>query len=74
MATGTVKWFNGPSGFGVIAADAGGGELFVHQGSLLVDGASLDAGDRVEFEAHEGGMGTQAIDVQRAEHTRSETR
>ena len=62
MATGTVKSFNGPSGFGVIAADAGG-ELFVHRGSLLVPGATLDAGDRVEFEAHEGGMGAQAIDV-----------
>lgn len=30
---------------------------------LLVAGATLDAGDRVEFEAREGGMGAQAIDV-----------
>ena len=34
MASGTVKWFNGPSGFGVIT-DAGGCELFVHRGSLV---------------------------------------
>ena len=53
MATGRVKWFNGPSGFGVITADAGGGELFVHQGaswpperrrrSVLVDDAAADS-------------------------------
>jgi cold shock CspA family protein len=63
MASGTVKWFNGPSGFGVITPDADGAELFVYRGSLVAVGATLDAGDRVEFEVHEGGMGPQAVDV-----------
>lgn len=70
MATGTVKWFNGPSGFGVITADADGGDLFVHRGSLVDAGATLDAGDRVEFESHEGGMGAQAIEVHAVDGSR----
>jgi len=49
MASGTVKWFNGPSGFGVITADAGGCELSSTEGasSPLNDAGR---GDRVEFE------------------------
>ena len=66
MSTGTVKWFNGPSGFGVIVEDAEGDELFVHRGSLTASGATLAPGDRVAFEIHAGGMGAQAIDVQSA--------
>lgn len=62
-ATGTVKWFSGPSGHGVIAPDDGGSDLFVHRGSLLVTGSAIVAGDRVEFEILEGGMGAQAVDV-----------
>jgi cold shock CspA family protein len=63
MANGTVKWFNGPSGFGVITPDVDGAELFVHLGSVVVAGTTLDAGDRVEFAVQAGGMGMQAVDV-----------
>lgn len=64
MAKGTVKWFNHPSGFGVITADDGG-ECFVYQGSLVVAGTAIDTGDRVAYEAVEGGMGAQASEVRR---------
>jgi cold shock protein len=63
VATGTVRRFDGAIGFGVIVDDAGGGELFVHGGSLRISGATIRAGDRVDFDVHEGGMGAQAIDV-----------
>lgn len=63
MPTGMVKWFNGPSGHGVITVDMDGAELFVHRGSILLTGAALFAGDRVEFDIQDGGMGSQAVDV-----------
>jgi cold shock protein len=62
-STGTVQRFDQALGFGAIADDADGVELFVHRGSLRISGAAIEAGDRVEFEVREGGMGAQAIDV-----------
>ena len=50
MPTGTVKWFNDEKGFGFIAADDGGRDLFVHHTSINSDGyRSLAEGSRVTF-------------------------
>ncbi|KAF5740298.1 glycine-rich protein 2-like [Tripterygium wilfordii] len=49
-STGTVKWFNARKGFGFIAADDGGEDLFVHQTSIRSDGfRTLTEGHPVEF-------------------------
>ena len=62
MANGAVKWFNRASGFGLIEPDGGGDDLFVHRTSLD-ESVLATAGERVEFEWREGGMGREAINV-----------
>ncbi|MFE3447139.1 MULTISPECIES: cold-shock protein [Nocardia] len=64
MAQGTVKWFNGEKGFGFIAQDGGGPDVFVHYSAIGGSGfKSLDEGQRVEFEVGQGQKGPQAQDV-----------
>ena len=61
-----MKWFNDASGYGFITPEGDGEDLFVRQTSVVGDDASLlSAGDRVEYEWREGGMGLEAIDVLR---------
>ena len=64
MGTGTVKWFNERKGFGFIAPDEGGDDLFVHRSNIKTDGfATLQEGQKVQFETAEGRKGLQAVDV-----------
>lgn len=52
MAIGTVKWFNGQKGFGFIAPQDGGNDVFVHISAVERAGLSnLAEGQKVEFEA-----------------------
>ena len=51
MATGTVKWFNPTKGFGFIAPDQGGNDVFVHISAVERAGISnLNEGQRVSYE------------------------
>lgn len=63
--TGKVKWFNTQRGFGFIAPDEGGEDLFVHQTSIISDGfRSLADGEDVEFVVEEDAEGrSKAFDV-----------
>ena len=64
MATGTVKWFNDSKGFGFIAPDGGGEDLFVHFSDIVGTGyKGLTEGQKVEFNVIEGPKGKQAVDV-----------
>ncbi|MDQ6992859.1 MAG: cold-shock protein [Mariprofundus sp.] len=67
MATGTVKWFNDTKGFGFIAQDDGGDDVFVHFSAIQTDGfKSLQEGQKVEFEIEDGQKGPQARNVTEA--------
>ncbi|MDQ3306925.1 MAG: cold-shock protein [Actinomycetota bacterium] len=64
MAQGTVKWFNADKGFGFIAQDGGGDDVFVHFSAIASDGyRSLEDNQRVEFDVTQGQKGPQAENV-----------
>jgi CspA family cold shock protein len=64
MAQGTVKWFNGEKGFGFIAPDDGGKDVFVHYSELQGSGfRTLEENQRVQFEVEQGPKGPQAVRV-----------
>jgi CspA family cold shock protein len=50
MNSGTVKFFNSAKGFGFIANDNGGDDVFVHISSLAQGVTSLDDGQKVTFD------------------------
>lgn len=64
MSTGTVKWFSSRKGFGFIVPDDGSDDLFVHHSEIKTDGyASLEEGQKVEFEIGQGKKGPCATNV-----------
>ena len=62
MPQGTVRWFDAERGFGFLALDDGGDDLFVHASEIVGDDGPrvLREGQTVEFEVGEGDRGPQA--------------
>lgn len=58
VVNGTVKWYDAIKGFGFIARDDGGEDVFVHRTAAGYDG--LNEGDRVSFEVVRGAKGANA--------------
>jgi len=64
MAQGVIKWFDNKKGFGFIAQDGGGQDVFVHFSVIGGEGfKTLDEGDRVEFEVVQSDKGLKASSV-----------
>lgn len=63
-ATGTVKWFNAEKGFGFIAQEGGGPDVFVHYSAINASGfRSLEENQQVSFDVTQGPKGPQAENV-----------
>ena len=64
MATGVVKWFNEEKGYGFIAPDGGGQDVFVHHSQIKTNGyRTLAEGQHVSFSTESTPKGLHAIDV-----------
>ncbi|MDJ1006645.1 MAG: cold-shock protein [Paracoccaceae bacterium] len=61
MATGTVKWFNTTKGYGFIAPDAGGKDVFVHISGVERSGLTgLADNQKVTYDVEAGRDGRES--------------
>jgi len=61
MPTGTVKWFNTTKGYGFIAPDDGGKDIFVHISAVERAGMTgLADNQKIRYELSEGRDGRQS--------------
>jgi CspA family cold shock protein len=67
MAIGTVKFFNTSKGFGFIAPEGGGKDVFVHASAVEQAGMrTLAEGQRVSFDIQPDARGSKAVNLHAA--------
>jgi CspA family cold shock protein len=71
MPQGTVKWFNPTKGYGFIAPDSGGKDVFVHISAVQKAGLrSLNEGQKIGFEVEQQQNGrAAAVNLTQADST-----
>lgn len=64
---GTVKWFNATKGFGFIAPEQGGEDIFVHFSAIESNGGyrTLEEGAKVQYEVQTSDRGLSAVNVKK---------
>ena len=68
VTTATVKWFNGEKGFGFVAGEDGGRDVFIHISVLMrANLATLAEGQRVSMRVVETPKGREAISLNLAD-------
>jgi CspA family cold shock protein len=64
---GTVKFYNSSKGFGFIAPDGGGKDVFVHATAMEAAGIhTLSEGNRVSFDVQQDTRGAKAVNLKLA--------
>ena len=67
MTIGQVKFFNTTKGFGFIAPEGGGKDVFVHATAVEMAGMrTLAEGQRVSFDIQPDAKGSKAVNLQSA--------
>jgi CspA family cold shock protein len=67
MTIGTVKFFNTAKGFGFIAPEGGGKDVFVHATAVEAAGIGLlNEGDKVTFDVQPDARGSKAVNLKAA--------
>ncbi|MEU3183963.1 cold shock domain-containing protein [Streptomyces sp. NPDC006923] len=69
MVAGRVIRFDATRGYGFIAPETGGEDVFLHVNDLLIPESYVRAGLEVEFETEDGGRGLKASSVRLAERS-----
>lgn len=64
MAIGTVKFFNSSKGFGFVAPEGGGKDVFVHVSAVEAAGLhSLNEGQKISFDIQPDARGSKAANL-----------
>jgi CspA family cold shock protein len=67
MTIGTVKFFNQGKGFGFVAPEGGGKDVFVHVSAVEAAGMRVLAeGQRISFDTQADAKGARAVNLKAA--------